>query len=78
MGATDCPACGGTGWVKIPGCPRRFVTFDVYQAIRWARQIADGGKWPLAGGALDHTECFLGALDRIELEESLYKANQEQ
>ena len=45
------------GTATFHGCPCRFVN-DIWPALELA-DFARNGAWPVAGGTLDQTRCFL-------------------
>lgn len=72
--SATCRSCQGDGWARLTQCPRKAVTRDIWESLRYL-EFARRGMLPTGGGMLDQTEAFLSAftryndlIDRIEAE----------
>ena len=80
-----CPVCDGygengeesdnyckycdNGRFEIVGCPKDYVTADIWEAIEYA-ELFEKGLPPVKGGILDQTASFAEAARFIWLEEN--------
>jgi hypothetical protein len=59
-----CHECDDKGFWELQQCPKKFVSREIVEAIRFAG-FAKRGSWPVAGGVLDQSKWFVDACELI-------------
>lgn len=64
-----CPECNGDGVFRLTDCPKRFVGWDLAEAINLSAS-ASKGCLPVAGGLLDQSSWFYQLWTTLESEQN--------
>jgi hypothetical protein len=68
-----CTICAGRGRIRIEGCIKEQIRPEAWDLLEMCH-FCDNGTWPVGGGVLDQTPCFLRARKFVRIEKAIVEA----